>query len=426
MYMGVQSKNEFNRNYWALALEGSSFMGGIAFIATGGTVALFINAMTGSKTLIGLAVTIQSLFVLIGQICSAPYTRSIRRLPEYLFNIMAIQRVIPLLMSLPLFLGFANNLSVGLFMVLFGLFWCLDGFMIIPWGELCVRALKPELRGHMMGMQVTVGGVASLLTGLLLTWLLATPTLTDHYRFALIFVLSSAVLLTSLIFMRMVRDPNPIRHPEKLHISQYYIRVPSVIRRSKPLQDVLIARIPSYIGFSSISFIVVYGASVLNLPDTRVSWLIYANIIGSLIGGISLGEASRRFGNRTIILLCNTGVFVALSMAVSLAFFPALGYAWLFVTCTLASLTMNNWLGYFSYILDIAPGEERSFYQVIATCIGIPFSFSGYAMGAIIDNFGYITMFVISGVFAAAAILLSMRLLPKHRIQTPDDRSGKM
>jgi MFS family permease len=160
----------------------------------------------------------------------------------------------------------------------------------------------------------------------------------------------------------------------------------------------------------------VFGASALNLSEIQVSWLVYANIIGGLVGGILLGEASRRFGNKTNILLCNIAVFITLSMAVLLAFFPILGYIWLFVTCILASLAMNNWFGYLNYFLDIAPSEERSAFQVIGTSIGIPFSFSGYAMGAIIDNFGFVTMFTTGGVFAAAAIYLSIRLLSKRQI----------
>ena len=113
---------------------------------------------------------------------------------------------------------------------------------------------------------------------------------------------------------------------------------------------------------------------------------------------------------------CNISVFITISMAVSLLFYPVLGYIWLFVTCALASFTMNNWVGYLNYYLDIAPDEERSVYQVIGTFIGIPFSFAGYAMGAIIDNYGYIVMFVVGGVFAVASILMSTRLLSKRQI----------
>jgi predicted MFS family arabinose efflux permease len=266
-------------------------------------------------------------------------------------------------------------------------------------------------------MQVTIGGAASLLAGLLLTWLLATPVLSDHRRFALIFILASVIMLMSLFFIRLVRDPNPIQIPEKLDIRRYYARVPSVIRGSKPLQRALIARAFSYAGFSTLSFIVVFGAGLLKLPETRVSWLVYANIAGGLIGGISLGEASRRFGNKAVILMCNTGVFIALAMAISLNFMPALGYGWLFAICALASLTMGNWVGYFNYFIDIAPGRDRSVFQVISVCIGIPFSFAGYAMGAVIDNFGYVAMFVTGGAFAFATILLSLRLMSKRKIQ---------
>jgi len=69
---------------------------------------------------------------------------------------------------------------------------------------------------------------------------------------------------------------------------------------------------------------------------------------------------------------------------------------------------------------DIAPSEERSIFMVVGTCIGIPFSFSGYAMNAAIDNYGYIAMFIIGGFFAVATILLSIRLLSKRQIQASD------
>jgi len=421
--LSIQSKNGYNRNYWAMALEGAFFMGGIAIIGTSGSVALFIDAMTGSKTLIGLAVTVQTLFMLSGQLFSAPFVRSIRKLPEFLVTTMAIQRVIPLLMALPLFLGFGGYISVGIFLVLYSIFWIFDGVMVVPWGEICARALKSELRGHMMGMQVTIGGAASLLTGLLLTWLLATQAISDNYRFAFIFVLASAVLLISLIPMRMVRDPNPLTVTEKPQIRRYYARVPSVVRGSKPLQCVMLARGAGYVGFSALSFLIVFGSGVLKITETQVSWLVYASIVGGLIGGIIVAEISRRFGNKVVILFCNICVFIAIGMAIMLTFLPLLGYVWLFATCTLASLSMNIWVGYFNYILDIAPGKDRSVYQVVNTCVGIPFSFAGYAMGAIIDNFGYVAMFCMGGIFVVATIFLSMRLQSKNSLATFDEQA---
>ena len=393
-------------------------MGAIAVISSGGTIALFLNSMTGSKALVGFAATVQTLFMLIGQLFIAPYVRSIRNLPKFLFKSMAAQRGIPIIIAIPLFFGIAGKWSVTIFFILYSIFWFFDGFLTVPWGELCVRALKPEMRGHMMGMQVTLGGVASMLTGLLLTWLLATPALSNHHRFAAIFALSGTILLPSLIAIHMVKDPNPIGAPEKSNTFRFYKRIPHIIKSSKLLQQALIARIPAYIGFSSVTFIVVFGAGALSLPDSSVSWLVYANIIGGLIGGLTLGEASRRFGNKTTIILCNAGVFMVLAMALLLILFPSLGYAWLFATCVLASLTGGNWLGYFNYFLDIAPGEERSVFQVLGTCVGIPFSFTGYAMGAIIDNFGYAPAFVTGGIFAVVTILLSIRLKSKKFIES--------
>jgi MFS family permease len=268
----------------------------------------------------------------------------------------------------------------------------------------------------MMGMLTTMGGVFSLIIGLLITWLIATPLLSDYHRYAYIFILGGITLLMTIIGIRLVKDPKPIQKPEKLDVKKFYVKIPSIIKLSKPLQYVLIARIPSYIGFAAMAFVIVFGVNALSLSEAQTSWLVYANIIGGLISGVVLGEASRLFGNKSNILICNIGVIIALGMAISLAYYPGLGYIWLFATCVIASFTLNNWFGYLNYFLDISPAEERSSYQILGQVVGIPFSFAGFAMGAVVDRFGYITMFVICGVFAVISVLLSIKLLSKKKI----------
>ena len=417
--MGAGKKKGYDRNYWALALEGASFMGGVSMMATGGVVSLFVDTMTGSKTLVGLAVTTQALFMLLGQLFCAPHMSGIRDLPGFMFKGM-FSRAIPFLMAIPLFLGADRMLSVFIFLFLYGMFWLVDGILTVPWGELSARALRPELRGHMMGMQIAIGGALSLLTGLLLTWLFANPRLDEYSRFGTIFMIAACIFLMSLVFIRMVKDPSPTKVLVKPDLKRYYSRIPQIIRGSKPLQHAMIARMPGYVGFSSITFLVVFGSDTLSLSGAQLSWLVYAQIVGSLTGGIILGETSRRFGNKTVSLLCNAGVLVTLGAAVSLFFFPALGYLFLISACAFASIWYNNWLGYFNYFLDIAPREDRPTFQVVGNCVGIPFSFVGFGIGAIIDRWGFLTAFVVGGLAAITAILLSTRLLSRKRIKAGD------
>ena len=417
-------KKGYDRNYWALVMEGTMFTGGVTVLSTGGAMALFIHAMTGSNTLIGLAVTLQTLALSFGQLLGAPLVNTISKLPETLSKMMLVQRSAPLFMALPLFLGAPEYWSVTIFLVMFSVFWFVDGMTTVSWGELCARAVKFELRGHMMGMLITIGGILSLAVGLVLAWLLATPTLDNNLRFAWIFVLGCVLLLLSVIFIRLVRDPSPLEKPEKLNFKKFYAKVPSIVRASKPFQHVLIARIPSFVGFASLSFLVVFGAHVLLLSDAHVSWLVYAGIIGGILGGVLLGEASRRFGNKSVILWCNFGVVIAMVMAILLAMYPSLGYIWLFFICVLGSITASNWFGYLNYFLDIAPEKERSEYQIVGQGIAIPFSFAGLAMGALVDAYGYEVMFMVCGGFALLAILLSFRLLSKGKVAILANENG--
>jgi len=355
--------------------------------------------------------------LLIGQLVCAPHVGTIRNIPGFMFKFMLL-RSLPMLMAIPLFFGADGFVAVGIFLFFYGAFWMSDGIVTMPWGELSARAIRPELRGHMMGMQITVGGAAALLTGLLLTWLLATPALTEQHRFGTIFALSSVILLISLFFIRMVRDPSPTAVPEKLDLWGYYSKIPAIIKGSKPLRQALIARLPGYIGFTTITFIIVFGRDSLELSESQISWLVYAQIVGGLIGGVVMGETSRRFGNKTVILLCNAGVVLTIGMAVALVYLPALGYAWLLLACSLASLLHSNWLGYFNYFLDIAPRKDRPAFQLTGSCIlGIPFSFAGYALGAVIDSWGFMTAFVIGGVAAGITVLMSVRLLSRKQIK---------
>jgi len=422
-FMDLKDNKGFDRNYWAMTFEGAPFMGGITMLSTNAVVALFVNTMTGSKTLVGLAITVQALFFLIGQMLVAPYVASLRNIPGFMLKIMLL-RGIPILMAVPLFLGAGTGLTVVLFLVLYGLFWVSDGINTMPWGELAARTLKPELRGHMMGMQIVFGGGLSLFTGLLLAWLLATPLLTDYHRFGTIFVISSVILLTSIIFIRMVRDPSPTLDPVKPDFRRYYAGIPAIIKSSKPLRQAIIARIPGYIGFSAITFMVVFGSTALDLTDAQVSWLVYSQIVGNVISGYVLGEASRRFDNKTVILMSHIGVLITLCMAVVLTVFPSLGYIWLIVACIFASICFNSWVGYFNYFLDIAPKEKRPAFQLIGNCIGIPFSFIGYALGYIIDTLGYNAAFIFGGISAAVAIVLSLRLLSRKKINALRDEAA--
>ena len=409
-------KKRYDKNYWALTFEGIFFVAAVSIMASGGAVALFVDRMTGSIALVGLAVTIQPLFLLLGQLVIAPFVNAIKDIPNAMFKMM-ILRLIPNLMAIPLFLGAHPYVSIVVFFVLFGTFWFSDGLNTVPWGELSARAIKTEIRGQMMGMQVAGGSIMSLLLGLLLTWLLATPLLTDNHRFGLIFILAGVILIPSLIFIKMVKDPKPIKNPIKPNIKKYYARFLPLIKTSIPLRCAIIARIPSYFGFSALTFAIVFGSHTLDLSEYQISWLVYVQIIGGVLGGIILGEISRLLGNKPIIILSNSGTLITLIMCILLVVFPSLGYFWLLAICILASIWASNWLGYFNYFLDIAPKEDRPAFQVIGNCIGLPFAFTGFAIGAIINTWGYLVAFSIASFAAIVTILLSLRLLSWKKIR---------
>lgn len=400
------------RNFKALTLEGTFFFTGLAFIDVNAVIPVFIFAYTQSVLLAGLATTIFFAASIIMQTVVGPYVRSIRNTPLYIKLIMILFRPLPFLMIPVLFAGLSPWLTTGIFLFIYTLIFAGNGMIEIPWTDLFSRTIKPEKRSFLLGYQLLFGGLGALLAGYIVKITLDNPELSNDQRYALIFGCSAIALSISVVAMLFAHDlPHKIE-PRKSGNWHYYRQLPYYLRHNKAFSKLALIRVLASIAIMVAPFVILFGQNVMNLTPADVSTLVFLQIAGSLLGGVIWGKISSRFGNHRIILLSQVfslgiAIYAILLFWLTSASIPAI-ILWPLVIIN--GINMGSWLGFLNYTIDIVDEDERTIYLLISNLITFPFAFLAFLAGIIAQAFGYLPIFIISGLAAAAAIYQSSLL----------------
>ena len=402
------------RNFIAMTIEGSFFFSGQAFIDYNAVIPVFIFAYTQSVLLAGLATTIYFVASISMQTIVGPYLRRIRNVPFYISRIMLIFRPLPFLMIPVLFAGFSPWTTISIFLVIYVMMYAGHGMIQIAWTDLFGRTIQPEKRGILFGYQLLFGGLGALLAGFIVKSALDHPGFTDDQRFALIFGCSAITFTISAISMFFTRDL-----PRKIEVSkisplQYYRKLPHYLRQNKAFRRLAVVRIFASVAIMVAPFVILFGDKMMQLEPTDVSTLVFLQISGNLIGGIIWGKVSSRFGNHRVIFTSqifsfSIALFAVLLFIIRPAQLPA-AILWPLVLAN--GINMGNWVGFINYTIDIVDEEERTIYLLINNLITFPFAFLPFLAGVIAQTFGYLPIFIISGLAASASLYLS-RLLKR-------------
>ncbi|MGI6704755.1 MAG: MFS transporter [Clostridia bacterium] len=400
------------RNFISLTLEGTFFLTALAFLDANAVVPVFIDTFTGSLQLAGLATTLRTALSMLTQLLSGPYVPKIKNVPAYILWIMFLFRPLPFIM-VPVLLGNLNPfLTVGIFLAIYGLFWASDGLVVIPWSDLLGRTIPANKRGKLMGYQQVTGGIAALGAGFLIKMILAHPNLENLVKYAIIFSGAGVSLMISSIMMSFARDLPRKLSKEKVSFKRYFSQMPHYLLKNRDFASLTVIRIIySFIGMVS-PFIILFGKSAFQLSPSQVSNLIYIQIIGNLLGGLLWGTVSHRWGNKYVILIAQLiGAFIPILAFTSLIFNGLiLPIFFLWPMTLLTGINMGSWMGFLNYTIDIVKEEERPIYLVLGNLTTFPLTFLPYLAGSIADRWGFLPLFLISLLAAAAGTVLSMRL----------------
>ncbi|MDP4088902.1 MAG: MFS transporter [Bacillota bacterium] len=408
-----KSKSEqYKRNYVLLVLEGSFFMGGIGFFSSSTVIPVFIDMITHSKELVGLTITLGSFLTYFGRLLVGPYMPHVKNHARFVTIIMFFCRPMTIL---PAFFIFTGHYSGAVFVLIFSyaVVWLADGLVVPGWSEVLANTVDENRHGRLLGMQMLIGGMASIGAGVLINVFLGNPRLDIKTAFAWIFLIGGLLLVLSCFMMALTENAPTEYRIGKVDIKGYYKSLPQYFRIENDNTRMMIVQLIIMTASMSVPFVILFAREKLGLPDNMTAVLILIQTLGVPLGGWLWGQICDRFG-------CTTGIRLAAANILLIAVLPLLalvlnGIAPMIMMVPamfLAGVSGGIWTCNYIYTVQVVRPESRSACLVLSSIVTLPITFSSYLAGFISERFGFVSLFIACIGIAIIAFIVSFRIRP--------------
>jgi hypothetical protein len=172
-------------------------------------------------------------------------------------------------------------------------------------------------------------------------------------------------------------------------------------------------------------FYVLHASEMLNLPQTIIGSFVVAQTLSGVVTSAALGFVVERWGPQHAIrigtAIATTGPAFALAAHVSGSDWLARAYPFVYVGLGVVN---SLWMmGFFNYLLEVAPVRLRPAYIGTANTIMGPLTLTPIIGGWLLDNSSYPALFAIAAVLALAGFLLSTRLKSPRLTSSAENRA---
>lgn len=303
------------------------------------------------------------------------------------------------------------------------------GFAGIAYSDIVARVLPSDRRPAMIAARQVAGGVAALGGGALVARILAPGTFAWPLDYALPMAIGAAGLAVAAAGFLPVREPKegafsaptedgpvadaphdspdapspadgaPAEAPKGL--LRETIRV---LRRDAAFRTFLLVENLSSFSLMVLPFYMLYVTRTFPDAPARLGTYVLAQVAGSLVSNVLWLFLSRRFGSVGVLRACiATGAALPL---IVLALSP-LGSAWYALVFLLVGfVTSGRNIGFEPYLLDLAPGPERTLYLGIRGSLNLLDVVLPLVGGLLVAALGFPPVFLGVSAFMLAALVL--------------------
>jgi MFS family permease len=413
------------RNKWAVLTDYVGFGIGLTFAHTGTVLPAFAATLTDSKALIGLVSAIWLGAWLLPQLFAANYLTAKPKKYRYMVIVSAIGRPVFWVLAIILALGiFSNYPTIMLVVLLVGLAWFsgTDAFVAIAWFDIFGKAMSPADRGRLIGIGQIIDGVLAIGAGLLVGFLLSENGLPYPYNYAVIFGLAGTAFFISWIgSVMMVEMPEAVVEvPPTMALKDYFPKLISVWRNDPVFARAIIVRLLTSITEMAAPFYIIHAVQVTRVGGGIVGSLAAVGSIGAVLAGLFLGRVAARQGSHRVIQITSWLSVIPPILGLVVAFAPVSSlFIVLYIGCYLIIGMVNgsSMMGYFNYILDLAPPGYRPIYMGLANTLGGILVFAPVIGGWILDYSSYPLLFAVTLAGVTAAAVASLQLPPAKHLQ---------
>lgn len=417
--MGLLPENKDSRfNFIVGILNGVIFTFGMAFMDPTTVLPVFIKKYTTSDTIVGLASAMHRAGWHLPQLFVAIYLeRKALRLGVYLrANIMRMLLIWLFVLLLALYGQMYPTWVIASYLGLLGIASIFGGIAGLPFTDIVGKVVPRSHTGIFYAIRFFFGaGILSILAGVIVEYVLS-PESNLHFpqNYVVLFSLAAGLMSLGIFATSFIREPEGKVVENTRTVRQFFSEIPVLIKRDGNFRLLLIVQVlTSGIGFS-LPFYVVFAREQFHVPESMAGLFLVVQTIGFGFSNVVWGRMSSRHGNRQVISGTAVILTVIPILALILSFYGvgSQSLTWLFypIFFLIGASMAGTFIGFKSYLLDIAPEDRRPTYIGITnTIMGFAALFPAFG-GIVADWVSLRGVFVVSSIFVLGGTFLSLKL----------------
>jgi len=401
----------YKRNFILGISNGIFFNIGLAFLSGSTVLPIFMAHLTDSKVLIGLATSIENIGWHLPQLFVAAATiHYSRQLGVY--TRAAILRTVAFLgIVVSIFILGDNNhsLLLILFFLLFTFFAVSGGLAAVSFMDIVGKTIPANKRGTYFGMRMFIGGGLAALSGILVKNILGGYSFPTN--FGLLFSLALVTVIIGLASFAMVKEPvlaNPRPHKSlKENCREAFL----LFQTDATYKLLFLVRITIGAFTLAYPFYILYAQKTLNIKPEAAGIFLSFEMLGYLVSNILWAYLSNRINNRMVLLLSAACSVFPPVIALTNWLWPLPVGLYALAFFFLGATNSGLFVGFFNYLLEIAPEEKRPLYVGFIHTVIFPTYFLSTLGGIIIQLTNFRVLFALTLFLALVSVYLSYRLL---------------
>jgi MFS family permease len=414
-------RRSYRRNFGFGVANGAMNMLGDTLIHPSLVLALFVSQLSNSNLLIGLVPALSvGVWFLPQLVAAALVAGKERQLPYAVWAGVVRALAIAALGVIGFVLGAGSPSTLLLcFFICYTIYNLSAGFANVPMVDVSARVVPPSRRGFYFGQRSFWGGVFGFLAGFVIQRILSRSADFPE-NFAILFFASFFVLALGALAAALMVEPKASGQRPNASLLAALRDAPRLLTNDH-FRRFLTFR--SFLSMSAIAdpFFVVYAQHELGAPVSIVGFYIAAIAVTQFASNLFWSPLADRLGNRLVLqlaaLLRMTIPVVALALPPLFRWGPlatrlpggnsALYYTFGLVFAIYGVALSGQNLANMTYVLDIAPDNERAAYVgLINTFLGVV-AFVPVIGGTLVDAFGFQFLFLIAFLITLIGVMAS-------------------
>lgn len=399
---GIGSERIDRKNFVLNFIEGAIYSASGSLISSQTVLPALVSRLGGGNIAVGSVGVIGWVGLFLPQMFAARHVETHPWKKPWAIKYGLAQRIVILLIGLCLMAFGATHplTTLWLLLMLFLLNQILTGITTPGWFEMFAKMISARKRGRLVGIRSSLGGIAALGCGVLLTWMLASFSFPLGY--ALAFFAAFLLQIISLVIQSALveEEPSPVgeRKPFFAHLQQ----LPRVLRENIYFRNFIIATIIQIIATMPVGFYTVSALHQFQADESVVGKFTLAIVGVQVATSLAIGFLADKYGNKLSLVIAASALLCANITALLAPTLLWFTLAYVFLGINLGT----ELLARYNISIEYGPLQQRATYIGLMNTLIAPFYFVGIVGGLISNAFGYTAVFWLGVIASSLGVLL--------------------